>query len=152
MITLSDVLTPKFVDLSVKASNAQEAILHIASLLKGDDRVLDWAKLYDGVLQRNPCVSGGGDFEISIPHARTDAVSTMVMAVGRSTSGMLPDGTPRVHYIFVIGVPVPMAADYLRIVGALARIFRDPAGEKKLRAMTDPAEFIHYLVAREIPH
>ena len=62
MITLSDVLTPKFVDLGVKASNPQEAILHVAGLLKGDERVVDWTKLYEGVLQRNPCVSGGSDW------------------------------------------------------------------------------------------
>jgi mannitol/fructose-specific phosphotransferase system IIA component (Ntr-type) len=153
MITLEDVLTPKFVDLEVKATNLQEAILHVASLLKGDERVLDWPKLYAGVLQRNPCVAGGCDFDISIPHARTDAVSTMVMAVGRSADGLaFPDSEAKVHYVFVIGVPVPLAADYLRIVGALARIFRNVESEQKLRQMASPAEFIRYLVAHEIHH
>jgi len=153
MMTLADVLAPKFVDLDVRASNLQEAILHVATMLKGDGRVLDWPKLYDEILKRNPCVSGSCDFDISIPHARTNAVSTMVMAVGRSANGIpFPDSASKVHYVFVIGVPVPLAADYLRIVGALARIFRNVEGEKKIRAMTDPAEFVRHLIAHEIHH
>ena len=153
MITLSDILTPQFIDLDLKATNHQEAVLHVASMLKGDDRVLDWQKFYEGVLQRNPCVAGGCDFDISIPHARTDAVNTMVMAVGRSSNGIaFPNSEAKIHYIFVIGVPVPLAADYLRIVGALARMFRNVESEKKLRTMSDPAEFIRHLAAHEIHH
>jgi len=150
MMTLDDVLAPKFVDLDVKATNPQEVILQVASLLKGDERVLDWTKLYEGALLRNPCVSSGVDFDISIPHTRSDAVSTMVMAIGRATSGQ--GAEKKTHYVFVIGVPVPMAADYLRIVGALARIFRNPESERRLREITDPSEFISRLVSQEIHH
>jgi mannitol/fructose-specific phosphotransferase system IIA component (Ntr-type) len=43
-----------------------------------------------------------------------------------------------------------MAADYLRVAGALMRIMSDPEAEARLRAAASPAEFLEVLGAREM--
>ena len=88
---------------------------------------------------RPPTLAAGSDFEICIPHARTNAVSSMIMSIGRSTEGIaVPGREMRIHYIFAVGVPTAWAADYLRIVGALARMFKNPKAEAQLRSAGIP--------------
>lgn len=153
MITIPDILKPAHIDLALPGGTPTEAILHVASLLRGDPRVPAWQKFFAQLTSRTPCVAGGIEFEICIPHARTDAVNAMVMAVGRSAEGVrVADPPPAhlTHYVFVIGVPQALTADYLRIVGALARTFRDPAAERALRAAAAPADFLALLASHEI--
>ena len=50
----------------------------------------------------------------------------------------------------MIGVPVALAADYLRIIGALARIFKDPATKEKLRQTQNAEEFLQLLASAEM--
>jgi PTS system nitrogen regulatory IIA component len=74
----------------------------------------------------------------------------MVMSVGRSAAGIIFPGVPLpVRYLFCIGVPRALAADYLRIVGLLARVFKDRAEEEELRVIESGADFINRLSRRE---
>jgi PTS system nitrogen regulatory IIA component len=54
-----------------------------------------------------------------------------------------------VRYVFCIAVPRAYAADYLRIVGLLARVFKDRHTEGELRAAQTSAEFVELLSKRE---
>ena len=126
MITISDILHTDQIDLDLKMINQEEAIHHVASMLREDDRVKDWNVFYQGLSSTQPCLAAAGGTEICIPHTRTESVSNMVMSAGRSKAGIAVPGVEwPVHFIFVIGVPKELAADYLRIIGAMTRIFRD---------------------------
>jgi mannitol/fructose-specific phosphotransferase system IIA component (Ntr-type) len=151
MITLGDILRSQCIDLNLTHTSQDAAIHHMAELLRGDERVNDWPGLLRGIQSRDPCIAGGQEFDICIPHARTDAVNAMVMAAGRSAAGIeRGEGKGRVHYVFVIGVPVPQVSDYLRIIGALARIFRHPETEQMLRSTGTVQGFLDLLVRKEM--
>jgi mannitol/fructose-specific phosphotransferase system IIA component (Ntr-type) len=151
MITIADILHPQDIDLDLKTTNQEEAINHVASLLREDDRVKDWNTFYKGLGAKQPCVAAAGGTELCIPHTRTDSVTGMVMSVGRSAKGIMVKGADLpVHFVFVIGVPVALAADYLRIIGALARIFKDPAVKDSLRQAPTPEAFLQLLAAAEM--
>ena len=151
MITLADILPATHVTFGVTATTPRAAIDEVAALVKNDPGVDDWSALLAGVHAVAPClpeVEGG--FAICIPHTRGECVSTMVMSVGRSAAGVAFPGVDLpVRYIFCIAVPRALAADYLRIVGLLARVFKDPAAESELRAAETPADFITLLSRRE---
>lgn len=151
MITIADILHPRDIDLDLKMSNQEEAIHHVAALLREDERIRDWNGFYNGLGSRQPCVAAAGGTEICIPHTRTDAVDGMVLAVGRSASGIsVREAEGPVYFIFVIGVPLALAADYLRIIGALTRIFKEPANKESLRQASVPEEFLQLLAAAEM--
>jgi PTS system nitrogen regulatory IIA component len=68
------------------------------------------------------------------------------MSVGRSTRGIVFIGSAEpVRYLFCIGVQIALAADYLRIVGLLARIVKNPASEERLRTSVTGLEFVQAL-------
>ena len=151
MITIADILLPEDIDLDLRMTNQEEAINHVASLLKEDDRVTDWSAFYRGLATKQPCLAAAGGSEICIPHIRTEAVTGMVMAVGRSAAGIeVPGAEGPVHFIFVIGVPLALAADYLRIIGALTRIFRDPRIKEQLRNTAGSEAFLQLLATAEM--
>jgi len=151
MITIADILHPKDIDLDLKMSNQEEAINHVAALLKEDDRIKDWNAFYSGLASKQPCVAAAGGTEICIPHTRTNSVTSMVLAVGRSRGGIVvKEADFPVHFIFVIGVPLALAADYLRIIGALARIFKEPMSRERLRKAESPEKFLELLAAAEM--
>lgn len=151
MITIADILPADHVALEVAATTARAAIDEVAVLVKSDVAVVDWPTLLTGVHASAPCLpETGGGFAICIPHTRGECVSTMVMSVGRSVAGIpFPGVELPVRYLFCIAVPRALAADYLRIVGLLARVFKDPAAERELRAAETAADFIALLSRRE---
>jgi mannitol/fructose-specific phosphotransferase system IIA component (Ntr-type) len=151
MITIGDLLLPDHVSLQLRATEPYKAIEEVAGLLKSTPAVLDWHALLKGVNASAPCLpEPAGGFALCIPHTRGESVSEMVMSVGRSEAGIVfPNVELPVRYIFCIAVPRSLAADYLRIVGLLARVFKDRTSEAELRAAPTGAEFVDLLSRRE---
>jgi mannitol/fructose-specific phosphotransferase system IIA component (Ntr-type) len=151
MITIADLLPADHVTLQVHATEPNKAIDEVAALLKSTPAVLDWEALLKGIHAAAPCLpQTDGGFALCIPHTRGECVSVMVMAVGRSEAGITFPGVDLpVRYIFCIAVPRALAADYLRIVGLLARVFKDHTAEAELRAAKTGAEFVDLLSRRE---
>jgi mannitol/fructose-specific phosphotransferase system IIA component (Ntr-type) len=151
MITIADILRPEAIDLELKTANQEEAINHVAALLKEDERVTDWNAFYKGLVSIKPCIGAAGGTGVCIPHTRTNSVTDMVMSAGRSRNGIVvKEAAAPIHFVFVIGVPVALAADYLRIIGALARIFKEPATKERLREIQDVEEFVQLLASAEM--
>jgi mannitol/fructose-specific phosphotransferase system IIA component (Ntr-type) len=151
MITLAETLQPDRIRLQLGATDSVDAIRETAELLQNVPAVLDWEQLYTGLRKSTPCV-GEPDaaFAICLPHARTDAVASMVMSIGRSQRGLAFPGSPKlVRYVFCIGVPKAMAQDYLRIVGLLMRIMKHPEMERSLAEAEDGREFLDQLAELE---
>lgn len=151
MITIADLLRPDHIALQTRAKDPKSAIDEVAGLLKSVPAVLDFQTLLKGVHSSAPCLpEPGGGFALCIPHTRGECVSEMVMSVGRSEAGIaFPSVELPVRYVFCIAVPRALAADYLRIVGLLARVFKDRTAEAELRAATTGSEFVDLLSRRE---
>lgn len=152
MISIADTLRPERIRLSLAAAEPDAAIRETAAMLQGAPAVLDWDTLLAGLLKNAPCLSERDQaFAFALPHARTEAVNTMVMSIGLSPAGItFPKCEKPVRYVFCIGVPQALATDYLRIVGLLTRTLKDPANEAMLRTVSSPNEFIDELTALEV--
>lgn len=151
MITIADALTPEHVKINLSGCTFETMLTTLVASLKTDERVDDWAALVAGLRANPPCkVSESADFGICIPHARTNAVTSMVMSAGRCDEPLLlPDCARPIRYFFCIGVPQAMAADYLRIVGALMRLMTDLETETLVREARSPAQFVSALSGLE---
>ena len=150
MITIADILRPDHVALHVQAATPEAAIGEVAAPLRTDERVLDWETLREGFFKVAPCLPAAPGFSICIPHTRTDRVTSLVMSVGRSMKGIaFPDSQAPVRYLFCVGVQIALAGDYLRIVGLLARIVKDPKSEALLRTAATGLDFVQTLTRLE---
>jgi PTS system nitrogen regulatory IIA component len=145
--TIADILVPNRVAIDLEARTNSEAIDRVVALLRGDPRVLNWDELHEALMKSVPCLADDeSEFGICLPHARTDAVTGMVMSAGRFRKAVLFEGCVRpIRYIYCIAVPITLASDYLRIVGLLARTQRTKTIEARLHSATSPADFIAVL-------
>ncbi len=106
--------------------------------------MLDIERFRRELIAREELRSTAAGFGVAFPHARTDAVSEIVIAAGRSDGGVL-FGEELVHFIFVIGTPREKANEYLVAVGTLARLMRSEKTRAALGKAGTPEEFIRVL-------
>jgi mannitol/fructose-specific phosphotransferase system IIA component (Ntr-type) len=141
MIRIREILLPKQILLNVEATTREEAIAVVSDSLKGDNRILDWPGFTHclGECERSGKVNIG--LGLTIPHGRTDSVTSMVMAFGRLAQP-IRRGPASIQFVLLIGIPETMDADYLRLVGVLMRAFRDDHLRKALETAKTPEDVL----------
>ncbi|MFT4177607.1 MAG: PTS sugar transporter subunit IIA [Luteolibacter sp.] len=121
----TDVLAESVVLLDLKAGVEEEVIRELVRAVAGRAEVTDAVALEHAVLERQkvqPPLLGHG---IALPHARTNAVSGMVMAIGRCRKAVVfgPEEVP-VEWVFLFGMPGNAISEYLAVVSKLTRLVR----------------------------
>ena len=125
-IALADLIDPKQITLRLRATNQAEAMREIVDLLVAGGKVDNAEKFLEQLQERERTNSTYAADGIAFPHARTKLVDEIVLAIGRSESGIPWTGKGEVaHLIFLIAVPERLISDYLVVVGAIARMTKD---------------------------
>lgn len=149
-VTLSQLLTPSQINLQLQSTRRTAAIHEVARQLEPNAEVLNFGAFYSELLARERLDTTYIGHDTAVPHARTDHVRRIVVAVGRSDTGIVfENGDKRVKLLFVIGTPKGAPGDYLQTVGALCRLVRDPAAREQLLAAESPEAFLDALAAGE---
>jgi mannitol/fructose-specific phosphotransferase system IIA component (Ntr-type) len=145
---ISRLLDPSRIILNVQSTRRTAALNEVAHLLVGHPDVTNFDGFYHELLARDrldtTCLGNG----IALPHARTEHVKTIVMAVGRSESGILFD-QDTVRLMFMLGTPKTKPGDYLQVVSALCKLLKDAADRESLLTAATPDDFIRAVVAIE---
>jgi mannitol/fructose-specific phosphotransferase system IIA component (Ntr-type) len=147
---ITSLLDPARIALHLQSTKRTAALNEIARLLEGHPQVANFAGFYDELLARDRLDTTSLGNGIALPHARTEHVKEIVIAVGRSEAGIAVDQTGElVRLFFVLGTPKSKPADYLAVVSALCRLLRDPANREAMLAAATPEEFIAVVRAAE---
>jgi mannitol/fructose-specific phosphotransferase system IIA component (Ntr-type) len=140
---LSKLLDPTRITLAVQSNKRTTAINEVARLLESHPDVVNFQSFYNELLARERLDTTCLGNEIALPHARTEHVKKIVLAVGRSTNGVLFENSNQtVKLMFVLGTPKNNPTDYLILVGALCRLIKDASSREALMAATTPDTFI----------
>jgi mannitol/fructose-specific phosphotransferase system IIA component (Ntr-type) len=147
---LSTLLDPSRITLSIQSTKRTAALNEVARLLEGHPDITDYHGFYNELLARErldtTCLGNG----LALPHARTEHVKKIVLAVGRSNEGVFfENGTQTVKLLFVLGTPKANPTDYLLVVSALCKILKDASNRDALMSVATPDAFIAALVAAE---
>ncbi len=136
-VDVRDYIQKEFVNLNLISGRKEDAIRELAQLVENAQEIADFEHFLEDVFERERLETTGIGDEIAIPHARTDVVSRLIIAVGRSTHGVefeSLDGR-KVKLIFLMGTPKGSVSHYLKILAQLTRLLkREPFREKLLEA------------------
>ena len=147
---ISSLLKPEQIKMELAQQERCNAINEVAQLLQSTPNVTNFAGFYEELLARERIESTCLGNEIAFPHARTDSLKGMVLAIGRSTQGVWFENSGQsVKLIFVIGTPKRMVTDYLSVVGGLARLLKDASTREHLISAPTVEEFIGTLTQAE---
>ena len=146
-IALADILNERQIALQLKPRRKTNALREMVDLFALNETVSQPNLFLGQVLAREDTSSTLAENGVAFPHARTDLVDRIALAIGRSRAGIPwnADGN-RAHLIFLIAVPQQLVNDYLIVVGTLARITKDEDHRNCLLNAATAAEFIATLL------
>ncbi len=147
---LSQLLDPARISLSLQSVKRTAALNEVARLLETHPAVINFQSFYNELLARerlDPTCVGN---EVALPHARTEHVQKIVLAVGRSGAPIpFENGNQNVRLIFVLGTPKSNPTDYLLVVSSLCKILKDTANREGLLSAPTPEAFIQVITEAE---
>lgn len=147
MIALENALPITNVLIDSPADSLSEAIEKAVAVLKNDARILDWTGFRDAVWERekkSPTNLGRG---LLLPHARGEFTSSLTLSCVRLRDPIPAEGAP-IQVVLAVAIPSSMNAEYLRIVGALARVFKDEKCLAHFSSLTTTLETRDWLATR----
>lgn len=139
--------SPDSVLLTLVNQEKSAAIEETIRLLKQDRRVSDWQELFQTLATLSPAfLKVDEENAVAIYHTRTNSVQDLVMSAGRSIPGIaFQESAQPIRLIIVIGIPHALSQEYLRVLGSLARLIKEPPFFQKLLTTTSVDEFIDIL-------
>ncbi len=147
-VEFRDWLDGMQVDLHLTGRSQDVALREASQLLRDHPAMVDIEKFNEDLIARERLSSTASGSGIAFPHARTDAVSDIVIAGARSQEGVLFNGRSEpVHLLFIMGTPKDRIPDHLACVASLARVLRREELRRKLLSVKTTEEFIGSLRA-----
>lgn len=130
----------------LKASSKEEVINELLSLLTNAGLVNDPELAHTDIMARERSMSTGMQDGISIPHARTTAVSRLVCAIGLKQEGISfdsLDGKPTTIVVLTLS-PRDAATPHIQFMATISKCL-DAEGRKALLNAHTPDEMYHIL-------
>jgi mannitol/fructose-specific phosphotransferase system IIA component (Ntr-type) len=146
-IALADILKERQVVAQLKSRRMSNSVRELIDVLATTEKVRQPDQFFDQVISREQASSTLAENGVAFPHARTELVEEIALAVGRSRAGIPWNAEgERSCLIFLVAVPRQLVNDYLVVVGKLARITRDEEKRKALLNATSAAEIVAMLL------
>jgi len=139
-MNLKKVLTPETVWVDLKADTKQGVIEEMI------DRLMDSGKIKD----RETKMSTGMQNGVAIPHGKTDAVKSLVAAIGVNKAGVnfdSMDGLPSTIFILAIS-PANRRGPHMQFLAEVSRLASRPAAREQLLACKTQHELYELLTGK----
>ena len=143
-LDVTDYMHKDFIALDLQSKKKESAIRELAQLMEGAPAMVDHKRFLEDVFERERLGSTEIGDEIALPHARTDAVNQLIIAIGRSDCGVeceSPDGK-KVKLFFLMGTPQGSVSHYLQILAQLTRLLKHSILKEKLLEAQDRESFL----------
>jgi fructose-specific phosphotransferase system IIA component len=137
--------------MEIKSKEKIAAIKELVDHMVANKYVNDGEAFLNALANRENLESTGIGDGIAIPHARTDAVGSLILAFARSLNGVdfsAIDGKPS-HLIFLIASPKDMKSEYILALAKLSRLLRKQDVRDKLKSAETPEEILDIIKNNE---
>jgi len=151
-VRLTDLLSPRRVIVPLPATTLEEGMRLLIDACKADGRVSDPDRLDEVIRESWPEDTMSIGPHAWLPHFRTDAVPSLVVALGIAREPMTGRelGTAALPMILLIVAPPGEAAAYLQTVAAFARALARPEVAEQLLAVASAEEVLRLPSLREV--
>lgn len=125
---LSEILSESLIRISLKNQNKTAVIEDLLDLASASGKINNRNAVLQSVLEREKLMSTGLGKGIALPHAKTDDVSGLVLAVAVSKEGIdfnATDGQPA-HLFFFLLAPKKEAGLNLQVLAKIAGLTSSP--------------------------
>jgi len=141
---LVDFLSEETIICPLKGEKREEVVDELLTALAEEGYIRDRSAAVEAIEEREKLGStavGGG---VALPHARTDGVDGLVIALGVSENPIeyeAPDDEP-VRIVALLLTPKGESALYVKLLGAVARLLKDDQTKKQLLGADSPRKVL----------
>ena len=129
-----ELLNTKNILTEFKSENKNDVINELVDLLKGDERVSDLEEIRKCVFEREEKMSTGVGKGFAIPHGKTNSVTDILAAFGKSKTPIeynSLDGEP-VHLVFLLIGKETLLAKHIKLLSRISRLMNNEEFRKRL--------------------
>jgi fructose-specific phosphotransferase system IIA component len=134
------------VTVELRGRDKQEIIEELLGLLCAAGKVSDCERALQALLAREQSMSTGMQHGVALPHAKTDVVKRMVVAVGLKKAGVdfqSIDGEPS-HIFVMILSPADVAGPHIQFLAGVSALLDGEESRKKLLASQTPGQIVAF--------
>jgi fructose-specific phosphotransferase system IIA component len=143
-MALLDLISEDIIKVPLVSTSKPEVIKELIQVLKDTGRIGDDAKVYEAIMKREDMGSTGLERGIAVPHAKTDQVKTLTIAIGIAPSGVEFDAIDgeKSKIFFLILAPPDQSGPHIEALADIARITRSEAFCRLLNASKSAKEVV----------
>lgn len=141
---IEGLLSEKYIELHLEVATKDEVIDKMLSIAGSHSGVKSQKKLREDVLKREREMSTGIGKQIALPHAKTDAVASPVLALATLKDSIHFDAIDNepVQVVFLLATPEEMLAEHLKLLGRITRLAGKADFREKLMAASNSFEVL----------
>ncbi len=147
-MSLSDLIRPEVVKVPLAARAKSEVIGELLDVLVDAGRLVgERERAMNALLERESLGSTGLESGIAVPHAKTDAVRRLTLAIGIAPEGIdfeSADGEPS-KLFFLMLAPPDQSGPHIEALAEIARLARAPAFLRALAGAGSAQEVVDLL-------
>lgn len=131
---VNELLESKNILTEFKSENKNDVINELVDLLKGDERIVDLEEIRKCVFEREEKMSTGVGKGFAIPHGKTNSVTDILAAFGKSKTPIeynSLDGEP-VHLVFLLIGKENLLAKHIKLLSRISRLMNNEEFRKRL--------------------
>ncbi len=151
MAKISELLPRSAIILNLQSREKFDVIGELVRPLLATGAITDEPEFVSAIIRRENMESTGIGLGVAIPHARTKAVASIVLAFGRSDAGVdfsSLDGKPS-HLIFLIAAPEEQKTEYIMTLARLSKLLRKDEVRIGLNKAGSPDDIARVILQHE---
>jgi len=141
---LASLITPETVKAPMEAFDKEEALAELVEVLVRVGKVSDRAAVEDALYEREAKGSTGIGGGVAIPHAKSDEIEGVAVAVGVSPEGIpfdAADGEP-VHLIFLVMAEAHNPGPNVQVLADIGALMQIPGVYEQMIAARTPEDLV----------
>jgi fructose-specific phosphotransferase system IIA component len=144
---LSKFCGEDLISFDLKGKTKNEIIEELVNLTSRSKLVKDKDEVLKAVLEREKLVTTGVGYGVAFPHAKTKAIKGIVIAFGRSKTGIDFDAMDKkpVHLFFLIAAPEDAIGAHLNVMARLSYLMKSEKNRDVLMKISSPKELLELL-------
>lgn len=144
-MTLKELLSDSLIQWELKGKTKAEVIDELLDLMVSNGKINSKELALRDCLERENYLSTGFENGLAVPHAKSNAVSDLVLAFGISKSGIefdSLDGKPA-HFIFLLLSPVDKSGPHIKVLAQITRQFQNAEITEKIFGVNTTEDLIN---------
>jgi len=141
-IDIQGILNQDSIIMEMKSETKEQVIKELINVLDKNKKIKNKKVAYNAVMEREVTMSTGMEKGLAFPHAKTNAVKEMVMAIGLKHKGInfkSIDGKPSKIFILILS-PKAVSGPHIQLLAGLASILKEKQARSQLLSCKNKKE------------